>query len=358
MKSFRALALAATTALALITALGTSGSAFAQTREKCVIANSHYTGWEPIWLAKDLGLLKKWGAKFNVDLDVTDPMDYGESITQFTAKSFCGLAVTNMDALTGPAAGGVDTTFVVVGDYSNDNDGLLWKAKKTAALKDLSGKSVVLVENTVSHYLLWRASQIAGFPFEKVKVQNAASETDVKNAFANEGSIIVTWNPILMTARQEKGAQMLFGSSKIPGEIIDGIVVQTGASDNVKKAIAGAWYEVMGIIAKKGTPEYKKAVQTMAKGVEQTEAEFEMQLKTTALFTKAADAVAFAKDAKLKATMDSVRTFAAQLKLLGKGASKDAVGIQFPDGSVAGDQKNVKLRFDVKYMQMAADGRL
>ncbi len=358
MKSFRALALAATIAFALITALGTSGSAFAQAREKCVIANSHYTGWEPIWLAKDLGLLKKWGAKYNVDLDVTDPMDYGESITQFTAKSFCGLAVTNMDALTGPSAGGVDTTFVVVGDYSNGNDGALWKAAKAPSLKDLPGKKVVLVENTVSHYLLWRASQVAGFPFEKVKLQNAASETDVKNAFGKDGSIIVTWNPILMTARQEKGAHLLFDSSKIPGEIIDGIVVQTGASDNVKKAIAGAWYEVMGIIAKNGTPEYKKAIQMMAKGVEQTEAEFEMQLKTTALFTKAADAVAFAKDAKLKATMDSVRTFAAQLKLLGKGASKDTVGIQFPDGSIAGDQKNVKLRFDVKYMQMAADRKL
>ena len=356
MKFFRSAASMVAIALALCV-MG-NGSAFAQAREKCTIANSHYTGWEMIWLARDLGILKKHGDRNKVDLTVTDPMDYGESITQFTAKSFCGLAVTNMDALTGPAAGGVDTTFVVVGDYSNGNDGLLWKAAKAPSLKDLSGKKVVLVGNTVSHYALWRVSQIAGFPFQKVKVQNAASETDVKNAFGKTGSIIVTWNPILMTARQEKNAHMLFDSSKIPGEIIDGIVVQSGASDNVKKAIAGAWYEVMGIMAKKGTPEYKKAVQMMAKGVEQTEAEFETQLKTTALFTKAADAVTFTKDAKLKATMDKVRTFAAELELLGKGAGKDAIGIQFPDGSIAGDPKNVKLRFDVKYMQMAADGKL
>ncbi len=358
MKLFRSAAITvATIALALLGAMGT-GSAFAQAREKCTIANSRYTGWEMIWLARDLGILKKHGDRNNVDLTVTDPMDYGESISQFAAKAFCALAVTNMDALTGPAAGGVDTTFVVVGDFSNGNDGLLWKSAKPVGLKDLPGKSVVLVGNTVSHFALWRISQIAGFPFEKVKVQSAASETEVKNSFGKMGSIIITWNPILMAARQEKGAQMLFDSSKIPGEIIDGIVVQTNASENVKKAIAGAWYEVMGIMTKKGTPEYKKAIQMMAKGVEQTEAEFEMQLKTTALFTRAADAVAFTKDAKLKTTMDLVRTFAAQLGLLGKGAGKDAVGIQFPDGSVAGDSKNVRLRFDVKYMQMAADGKL
>lgn len=351
MKFFRTAALAA--ALASF-----APCTLAQAAEKCIIANSHYTGWEMIWLARDMGILKKWGDKFGVDLDVTDPMDYGESITQFTAKQFCALAVTNMDALTGPSAGGVDTTFVVVGDYSNGNDGIVWKSAKPVSLKDISGKKVVLVENTVSHFLLWRASQIAGFSFEKVKVENAASETDVMTASKPEGSIVTTWNPNLMNIRLEKGAQMLFDSSKIPGEIIDGIVVQSNVSENARKAIAGAWYEVMAIIASKGSPEYTKAVAMMAKGVEQTPAAFESQLATTALFYAPKDAVAFAKNAKLKETMTKVSTFSAALDLLGKGNGKDFVGIQFPDGSVAGDPKNIKLRFDVKYMQMAADGKL
>jgi NitT/TauT family transport system substrate-binding protein len=38
--------------------------------------------------------------------------------------------------------------------------------------------------------------------------------------------------------------------------------------------------------------------------------------------------------------------------------SPDFVGIKFPDGSVMGDEGNVKLRFDDSYMQMAADGEL
>jgi NitT/TauT family transport system substrate-binding protein len=36
-----------------------------------------------------------------------------------------------MDALTIPAAGGVDTSIIIIGDYSNGNDGLTLKGKKS-----------------------------------------------------------------------------------------------------------------------------------------------------------------------------------------------------------------------------------
>ncbi len=54
-----------------------------------------------------------------------------------------------------------------------------------------------------------------------------------------------------------------------------------------------------------------------------------------------------------------VRTFLFDHGLYGKNArSKDDIGILFPDGSVMGNQKNVKLRFDATYMQLAAEGKL
>jgi NitT/TauT family transport system substrate-binding protein len=57
--------------------------------------------------------------------------------------------------------------------------------------------------------------------------------------------------------------------------------------------------------------------------------------------------------------MEQVRTFTFSKGLFGKGAkSKDFVGIEFPDKSLLGDAKNVKLRFDSSVMQLAADGKL
>ena len=88
-------------------------------------------------------------------------------------------------------------------------------------------------------------------------------------------------------------------------------------------------------------------------------AEFKAQLQTTALFPKAADAAKFAASPDLKKTMEQVRTFTFSKGLFGKGAkSKDFVGMEFPDKSVLGDAKNVKLRFDSSVMQLAADGKL
>ncbi len=38
--------------------------------------------------------------------------------------------MTNMDALTIPAVGGVDSTVLIVGDFSNGNDGIVLKNGK------------------------------------------------------------------------------------------------------------------------------------------------------------------------------------------------------------------------------------
>ena len=56
------------------------------------------------------GIVKKWADKYGITINVTQINDYVESINQYTAGKFDGVTVTNMDALTIPAAGGVDTS--------------------------------------------------------------------------------------------------------------------------------------------------------------------------------------------------------------------------------------------------------
>jgi NitT/TauT family transport system substrate-binding protein len=77
------------------------------------------------------------------------------------------------------------------------------------------------------------------------------------------------------------------------------------------------------------------------------------------MFFDPASAVRFTESEDVKTTVDYVRTFLFDKGILGEGApSADFVGIAFPDGSVLGDENNVKFRFDPTYMQMAADGQL
>ena len=182
------------------------------------IAWSHYTGWEPWQMAADQGLLKKWADKFGIKIELVLINDYMESINLYTAGKFVGCVMTNMDALTIPAVGGVDSTALIIGDFSNGNDGIV--LKNGSSVKDLKGRDVKLVELSVSHYLLARALELNGMSERDLKLVNT-SDSDIAAIFASDANAaVVTWNPPLMQCRNTKGAKMVFDSSKIPGEII------------------------------------------------------------------------------------------------------------------------------------------
>jgi NitT/TauT family transport system substrate-binding protein len=343
------------TILMAVTLMAAVFAAPAMAADTFKIAWSHYTGWEPWEYAREAGILKKWADKYGIAIELTLVNDYVESINLYTGGGFDGCTMTNMDALTIPAVGGVDSTALIIGDFSNGNDGIVIKNGETVA--DLKGREVKLVELSVSHYLLARALDKNGLAEKDLTVVNT-SDADIAAVFASEpNGAVVTWNPPLMQCRNEKGAKLVFDSSQIPGEIIDLLVVRSDTPDTLKKALVGAWYETMAVMSGK-SKESKEAIAYMAKFAGGTEAEFKAQLRTTQMFYQAADAVTFANSDNLKKTMEYVRAFCFDHGLYGDADSKDFVGIQFPDGSVIGDQNNVKFRFDANFMKMAADGSL
>jgi NitT/TauT family transport system substrate-binding protein len=320
------------------------------------IAWSHYTGWEPWQLAADNGILKKWADKYGIGIELVLVNDYMESINLYTGGRFHGCVMTNMDALTIPGVGGVDSTALIVGDFSNGNDGIVMK--NGSAVKDLKGREVKLVELSVSHYLLARALDTNAMSERDLKLVNT-SDSDIAAVFTSDpNGAVVTWNPPLMQCRNAKGAKLVFDSSKIPGEIIDLMVVRSDVPETLKKALVGAWFETMALMSGK-SKDADEAIRAMAKFAGGTEAEFRAQLRTTSMFYEAADAVKFAESEQLKKTMEYVRSFCFSHGLFGQAAkSKDYVGIRFPDGSVLGDKNNVKFRFDASFMRMAAEGKL
>ena len=330
----------------------------AQAKEKFKVAWTIYAGWMPWDYAAQSGIVKKWADKYNIEIDVVQINDYVESINQYTAGGFDGCVMTNMDALTIPAAGGVDSTALIVGDFSNGNDGIVLKGK--SQLSDIKGQSINLVELSVSHYLLARALEKQGLSEKDIKVVNT-SDADMASAFASaDVTAAVTWNPILSEITKTPGSHKVFDSSQIPGEIIDLMVVNTArlkAHPALGKALTGAWYEVMSIM--NGSDAKAKAARSqMAKASGTDLAGYDSQLAATRLFVKPAEAVAFTQGKELKSTMQLVAEFSFAHGLLGDGApNAGLVGISTPAGTY-GDSNNIKLRFDPSYMQLAADGKL
>ncbi len=345
--------------LALAALLAGSTTAHAAPKTDFKVAWSIYVGWMPWGYASDSGIVKKWADKYGITIEVTQFNDYVESMNQYTAGAYDAVTLTNMDGLSIPAAGGVDTTAVIVGDFSNGNDAVILKDKATLA--DIKGQSVNLVEYSVSHYLLARALESAGMSEKDVKVINTA-DPDMVGAFQTpDVTAMVTWNPMVSEILKLPDATKVFDSTQIPGEIIDMMVANTEVlKDNPTfgKALAGIWYDTMAVMTA-DTPEgaAARAAMGVASGTDQ--AGFESQLAATKLFDKPADAVAFTTSPDLEKTMDLVRTFLFDKGLLGSGAaSADVIGIELADGKVLGDSANVKLRFSSEYMKAAADGAL
>ncbi|KAF0806003.1 sulfonate ABC transporter periplasmic-binding protein [Alcanivorax xiamenensis] len=325
----------------------------AQARDSFKVCWSIYVGWLPWDYGAAEGIVDKWADKYDIDIDVVQINDYVESINQYTAGQFDGCTMTNMDALTIPAAGGVDSTALIVGDFSNGNDGIVLKDADT--LEAINGRRVNLVELSVSHYLLARALDSVGLSERDITVVNTA-DADLVSAFNTpDVTALATWNPLLGTIKESPEANLVFDSSRIPGEIIDLMVVNTEtlkANPALGKALTGAWYEIMGHLDDSGFRQHLANIAATDLDGLQT------QLDATRLFDQAEDAVAFTNSPALKETMQKVAEFSFDHGLLGEGAPDAGfVGVETPAG-VYGNSGNVKLRFDPTYMTMAAEGEL
>jgi NitT/TauT family transport system substrate-binding protein len=265
-----------------------------------------------------------------------------------------------------PAASGVPTTSILIGDYSNGNDALL--VRNGLQLKDLPGKKMLLVEKTVSEYLFDRAMTINGLrdKIKSVRMINT-SDSDIATAFLSDSaaSATVTWKPMVSQIAKQKGIASLFNSSQIPGEILDLTVVRTdvlnrpdGSGQKFAKALTGAWYELLAQMSAAG-PAADKVLAAIAEGSQDTLESYKEQLSTTKMFYTPQSAAQFGASPELKQKMDLVRQFCFEHGLLGANTkSVDDVAVRYPDGTVQGKPDRVRLVFDLSYMQMAAGGKL
>jgi len=275
------------TAMALCLATG----ATAQERTEFKVAWSIYVGWMPWGYLEDSGIMDKWADQYGIDVEIVQINDYVESINQYTAGAFDGVTATSMDTLSIPAGGGVDTTALIVGDYSNGNDAVIIKGD--GDLASLAGKPVNLVELSVSHYLLARALDSVDLAEIDLGGVINTSDADMIAAFSTDDvEAVVTWNPLVSSILEQPNATKLFDSSNIPGEIIDLMVVNTEtleANPDFGKALVGAWYEVMGLMAAGD----EGVLTAMAEASGTDLAGYQAQLASTEMFFTPADAIAF-----------------------------------------------------------------
>ena len=321
---------------------------------------SIFAGWMPWGYAAEQGIVKKWADKYGIDIQVQEVPDYVGSIERYSAGQFDACSMTNMDALTIPAAAGKDSTALIIGDFSKGADAVLLRGSGKR-IQDLKGKSVLLVENSVSHYLLSRALEWALLEESDVTIINV-SDTEIADAFlAGKGDAVITWNPILAEIRRKTQDSQVFSSNLIPGEILDLTVVdsQTLAQHpEFGRALTGAWFETQRLLGLP-TPAGREARARMAAAADTTPEDFDAQLGTLRSFYSPRTALNFARTGKLPDLMQRVAHFADAHGLLGKsGMGLTNLGIEFSGEKPLGNPQRLLLRFNHRYMELAAEGAL
>lgn len=335
----------------ILLAVAWGSASIAQAKETYKIAWTIYAGSMPLSYAQDHGILKKWGEKYGLDIQAVQMNDYIEAQTQFRLGAFAGSIAMSLDALTIPAAGGLDTTVVMPLSASNGSDGIVMRGKNKT-LSDLKGQRINLVELSGSHYMLARALESAGMSESDITVVNT-SDSDIGAAFADESTVaIASWKPQLsQILNQFPDTTVVFDSAKIPNELVDVLMVNSALlkkEPNLGKALAGAWYEAAAML-NPADPKHGEFIKYSAAILGTDPASVEDQFSTIKFFTPTT-ARDYVSSQDFKSKISEMAAFSFKHGLFESASEPGYVGIEAGDGAIIGSASNVKLRFPTTWL--------
>lgn len=218
------------------------------------IGSNVWPGYEPLYLARELGYYPQGSVR------LIEYSSSSESIRAFRNGAIDEAALT-LDEVLLLAETTPDLSVVLVLDISNGAD-VIMAQPALSSLRDLKKKRVGLETTALGAYLLTRALQTVDMtPSDVRTVSLEVSEHE--RAF-KEGRVdaVVTFEPV-RTKLLAAGARQLFDSSRIPGEIVDVLVVRRTFSAQHRAQISQlvrGWFKALAFTRK----EPGRAVSLMA----------------------------------------------------------------------------------------------
>lgn len=233
------------------------------------IGTNVWPGYEPLYLARELGLCKENSIK------LVEYPSSTETMRSFQNATIDAAALT-LDETMQLLASGADIKVILVMDVSQGADVLLARPE-IKSMSELRNRRVGLESTALGAYMLTRALQSAGMKPTDVKtvlLEEAEHESGYRDGRIDA---VVTFDPV-RTRLLAAGARQIFDSSMIPGEIVDLLVVRGSFAKNnpgqVKKLLQ-CWFRALDYLER----DRPKAAGTMAVREKMSAAEFLASLK-------------------------------------------------------------------------------
>jgi NitT/TauT family transport system substrate-binding protein len=180
------------------------------------IASSPWPGYEPLYLAQEIGYLPEAKAQL-FELPSSDI-----TLESFRNRS-ADIATLTLDETLDLLQSGVQLRILMVLDISNGADAVMANPK-VKRLSDLKGKRIAILNIPLGVYMLSRTLDAAGLSRKDVKVIPSAESKHEEMYRKGAADAFITFEPF-KTRLADLGAHVLFDSSDIPNEVFDLMVV-------------------------------------------------------------------------------------------------------------------------------------
>nr|WP_051045140.1 MULTISPECIES: ABC transporter substrate-binding protein [unclassified Thioalkalivibrio] len=200
------------------------------------VATIEWIGYQPLHLAASEGRLPSDEirlARFSSNV---------ESLRAFRNGNVDAAALTLDEALL-LRAEGHDIRVILLLDYSHGGDTILAQPGITR-MADLEGRRIGVENDAATAYLLARGLDHGGIDRERVNIVRVDAGRHEEAFHGGEVDALATFEPI-RTRLLNAGAEELFDSTRIPGEIIDVLVIQRQALDDHPRhlrQLVDAWF--------------------------------------------------------------------------------------------------------------------
>ncbi|TNC99633.1 MAG: NitT/TauT family transport system substrate-binding protein [Gallionellaceae bacterium] len=233
------------------------------------IASSPWPGYEPIYLAREIGYLPPSKATI-----------YELPSSDITLESFrngsADMATLTLDEVLELMHGGVKLRVLMVLDGSNGADAVM-ASPKIKKLSDLKGKRIAIENIPLGVYMLSRLLTAANLKREDVQILPVSENKHEEMYRQGKADAFITFDP-MKTKLTQLGAHAIFDSSDIPNEIFDLMVVHEDIYLNRHKEVcdvAKQWFRTLAYM--KQSP--AEAAVIVSKRLDVTPKEYEEMLK-------------------------------------------------------------------------------
>jgi len=200
------------------------------------IASSPWPGYEPLYLARDLGYFKTG----SVNLFELPSADI--TMESFRNRS-TDVATLTLDEALELIDDGTRLRVLLVMDSSNGADAVVARPE-IKSLADLKGKRIALENIPLGMYMLTRLLEAAGLSRQDVVVVPMAESKHEQYFRQGKADAVITFEPF-RTKLIEAGGHVVFDSSKIPDEIFDLLLVHEDVYQKRREELCGLvaqWY--------------------------------------------------------------------------------------------------------------------